>query len=254
MPSINIEGAQLYYQTLGLIEAKPVIMIHGLLLGNSATWYFGAASSLAKTHRVLVYDLRGHGMSEKASEGYDLATMVADLKALIDSQSFSHKKISLVGHSYGALIALHFAKAYPDRVEKLVLVEAPLPPGRGLQMDAFLGLSNQAKADALPPDLKEQLGRGGRQAKKLLDRLSFLATETELLGNLRNEEDLSDTDLAQLHMPTQLIYGTESQLTDVGRRLEGILPKASLNWLPGGHYLPSERPQELTAIIGGFIP
>ncbi|RZA11961.1 MAG: alpha/beta hydrolase, partial [Proteobacteria bacterium] len=107
MPSLNLKDADLYYHCLGAegSNRSPVIMIHGLLLGNSATWYFGAASALAKSHRVVVYDLRGHGMSAKASQGYDLKTMVSDLKALFESQGFS--RVSLVGHSYGALIALH---------------------------------------------------------------------------------------------------------------------------------------------------
>lgn len=253
MPSLSLADADLYYQCLGASGSKPVIMLHGLLLGNSATWYFGAASALAKTHRVVVYDLRGHGMSGKASEGYDLKTMVADLKALIDSQDFASKRVSLVGHSYGALIALHFAKAYPEQVDKLVLVEGPLPPARGLQLEAFLGLSSGEQTKALPEELQQQLASGGRQAKKLLDRLSFLATETELIGNLQREDDIHDDELAKIRMPIQLVYGTESQLMDVAKRLDEALPTSTLSWLEGGHYLPSQRPQELTAIIGGFI-
>lgn len=253
MPSLNLPGGELYYQCLGSESDSPVILLHGLLLGNSATWYFGAASALAKSHRVVVYDLRGHGMSSKAPEGYDLETMTDDLKILIDSQNFPHKKVSLIGHSYGSLIALHFAKKYPERVEKLVLVESPLPPARGLEMDAFLGLSADEQALSLPADLQQQLAKGGRQAKKLLERLSFLVTETELLANLKSEDDIPDTELQALTIPTQLIFGEDSQLTDVARRLVQTLPQAQLNWLPGGHYLPSERPQELTALIGGFM-
>lgn len=255
MPSLKLEGdeagAELFYQCLGDKAASPVIMIHGLLLGNSATWYFGAASALAKSHRVIVYDLRGHGMSAKAASGYDLKTMRNDLKSLIDSQGF--EKVSLVGHSYGALIALEFAREFPDLCEKLVLVEGPLPPARGLQMDAFLNLSPDQQAEALPPEMQDALAKGSRQARKLLDRLNFLCTETELLQKLREEDDISDEQLADLKIPTQLIYGSESQLVDVATRLDRTLPRANLTWLEGGHYLPSEKSQELSTIIGGFF-
>ncbi|RYZ56612.1 MAG: alpha/beta hydrolase [Proteobacteria bacterium] len=87
MPTLNASGADIHYQVLG--EGPAIVMIHGLLLGNMATWYFGAAASLAKSHRVIVYDLRGHGMSGKAKEGYNLLTMVEDLRQLLDHEDVS---------------------------------------------------------------------------------------------------------------------------------------------------------------------
>lgn len=253
MPSLSLNDGDLHYQCLGSESDSPVIMLHGLLIGNSATWYFGAASVLAKSHRVIVYDLRGHGMSSKSVQGYDLDTMTNDLRSLIESQKFSSKKVSLIGHSYGSLIALNFAKTFPELVEKLVLVESPLPPARGLQMDQFLGMNADDQVSALPKDLQEQMAKGSRQAKKLLERLSFLVTETELLENLKKEEDFTDADLQALEIPVQLIFGDSSQLSDVAYRLEKQLPQAKLDWLAGGHYLPSEKPQELSALIGGFM-
>lgn len=193
-------------------------------------------------------------MSSKAEDGYNLETMVEDLKALIENQNFAHKRVTLVGHSYGALIALTFARLYPEAVERLVLVESPLPPGRGLEIDAFFSLSAEEQSLVLPEDLKEQLEKGGRQAKKLLERLSFLTMETELLKNLRLEKDFDDGDLRAMTIPVHLIFGTESKLVDVAHRLNETLPRATLDWLPGGHYLPSQRPSELSALIGGYIP
>ena len=251
MPTLNAAGADIHYQVLG--EQGPVIvMIHGLLLGNMATWYFGAAATLAKTHRVIVYDLRGHGLSGKASSGYDLETMVADLKHLMDEQDI--EKASLVGHSYGSLIALHFARIYPGRVEKLVMVEGPLPPARGMQMEEFVALSGDDMMSALPIQLQELLYKPGRQGKKLLERLQFLAGDTDLLDRLKIERDFENHELQSLSMPVQLIYGARSQLVDVARRLHENIPGAELHWIDGGHYLPAEKPLELTQTIGGFFP
>ena len=101
-------------------------MLHGLLTGSMATWYFTAAPTLAETHSVHLFDLRGHGRSERVSSGYDTRTMGADLEALVSLNG--ETPIDLVGHSYGALVALHFTLKYPDRVRRLALVELPLPP------------------------------------------------------------------------------------------------------------------------------
>ena len=106
-----------------------VVMLHGLLIGSLASWYFTAAPALAKRHRVMLYDLRGHGRSERVASGYDLVTQTGDLQELADR--FDDRPIDLVGHSYGGLIALRFALDHPGRVRRLVLVEAPLPPSRG---------------------------------------------------------------------------------------------------------------------------
>ena len=177
--------------------------------------------------------------------------MVFDLKALIDDQNLP--QVSLIGHSYGALVALHFAIRYPERVKKLVLVEAPLPPARGMQMDEFLGMDQGMMVDALPQQLQELIGRDSRQSRKMLQRLQFLVGETDLLQQLKAEKDVDNQDLAALCMPIQLIYGKNSQLVDVGNRLQQMIPHAQLHWLPGGHYLPSEMPVELGQTIGGFF-
>ena len=249
MPTLSAAGVDIHYQVLGEAKAPAIVMIHGLMLGNMATWYFGAATALAKTHRVIVYDLRGHGMSSKATTGYDIATMVGDLKCLLDTLDIG--EVSLVGHSYGALIALNFAKLYPDRTTKFVMVEGPLPPARGLAVDEFLALSGEDMLGVLPDQLKVLLT--SRNGKRMLERLQFLAGSTTLLEQLQNEDDIPDEELGALTMPVQLIYGSQSQLGDVAIRLGKAIPNAELHWLDGGHYLTSEKPLELDQTLGGFF-
>lgn len=249
MPTVNAAGVDIHYQVLGEAGAPVIVMIHGLLLGNMATWYFGAATALAKTHRVIVYDLRGHGMSGKATSGYDIETMVADLKVLIDTLAIG--ELSLVGHSYGALIALNFARQYPERIKKFVMVEGPLPPARGLEIEDFLAMSREQMLAVLPDQLQVLLA--SRNGKRMLERLQFLASSTDMLDRLQHENDIADEELAALRMPVQLIYGSRSQLGDVALRLDKLLPNAELHWLDGGHYLTSEKPLELDEALGGFF-
>ncbi|MDP6956309.1 MAG: alpha/beta fold hydrolase, partial [Planctomycetota bacterium] len=89
-------------------------MVHGLLLDNLASWYFGVAPLLSRelARHLYMYDLRGHGKSEHAAAGFDVATQATDLLALLDIWSPT-QPVDLVGHSYGGLIALHLARTHP---------------------------------------------------------------------------------------------------------------------------------------------
>src|SRR5262249_25639953 len=100
-------SVRFHTQELGAGERPSVVMLHGLLIGSLASWYFTAAPALAERRRVLLYDLRGHGRSERTADGYDVATMASDLAEL--AAPFDARPIDLVGHSFGALVALRFA-------------------------------------------------------------------------------------------------------------------------------------------------
>jgi pimeloyl-ACP methyl ester carboxylesterase len=240
-------GVTLHIERLG-DEGSPVVMSHGLFVGSMASWYFTAAPALAKKHRVLLYDLRGHGKSERARSGYDVPTMTADLEAVTGEFS-DDKKITLVGHSYGAVIALSYALLHLDRVEKLVLVDAPLPPSRLEELDTFVRKNPSEMLAELPPDLATTLSRNGRQARRLTDALRFLATETTLLADLRRAEDIDDNALASLTCDTVCIYGSRSSCLPVGERLAKKIPKARLVVVDGGHFLPAEAPAALAHAI-----
>jgi pimeloyl-ACP methyl ester carboxylesterase len=252
MPIASRNGVAFHLQQLGDNPHGPgVVMLHGLLVGSLATWYFTAAPALARAHRVLLYDLRGHGKSERTKTGYDMATMEADLAAIV--ADFSAEPVVLVGHSYGAVVALRFALEHPERVAKLVLVEAPLPPKNLAELDSFLGKSPEVMAESLPAALRDALGRRGRQAAKLVDSLRFLATESSLFQDLARAEDIDDARLASLQCPLLSVYGTHSSCLPVGRRIAKVLPRARSIELEGGHFLPTEAAGALTAAIVGFV-
>ncbi|MFC7562663.1 alpha/beta fold hydrolase [Actinomadura namibiensis] len=140
--------------------ADPVVMLHGLLTGSAASWFFTVAPALARTRRVRLPDWRGHGRSERTPTGYGTAALAADLADLTtDLPPFA-----LVGHSYGAAVAVRFALTRPGRVTRLALVDPPFQP---------VGAAD--------------LGRVFTAATPLGERAAALVGETSLLADLAAE-------------------------------------------------------------------
>ena len=249
MPFLEVNGTQIHTQELG--AGPRLYMAHGLLVGNMGTWYFGAAPSLALKYRVTLYDLRGHGLSARASVGYCLDTMVTDLEHLVLRDN--SEPITIVGHSYGALVALHLAMRRPELVKNLVIVDAPLPPSKSAQIEAMEGQSSDDLMSKLPPHLRDLMKQPKRQSKKFLERLQYLILETDLLNNLKREPDISNEALSQVEVPVLLVYGKHSPLVGVADRLKKCLPRARLEYFDCGHDLPLEKPNELAKLVGEFI-
>jgi pimeloyl-ACP methyl ester carboxylesterase len=103
-------------------KGAAVVCIHGLTANH--TCWASFADILAPDYRLIAYDLRGRGESDKPAAGYDLETHGQDLLALLDH--FGLKRTVLVGHSLGAHIALRVAAHHPGRVSKLCLVDGGL--------------------------------------------------------------------------------------------------------------------------------
>ncbi len=99
-----------------------VVAIHGLTANH--TCWASVADALAPDVRLVAYDLRGRGESDKPATGYSLATHGQDLAGLLDH--FGLTRAVVIGHSLGAHIALRFAVTQPRRVAKLILVDGGL--------------------------------------------------------------------------------------------------------------------------------
>lgn len=115
-------GIKLHYQRVG--QGPDMVLIHGFT-GNLAVWHLQIAPLLWDDFRMLTYDLRGHGYSDTPPTGYTADDMANDLYLLLDQLEID--RAYLVGHSFGADIALYFAYHHPDRVKSVVAIEAALP-------------------------------------------------------------------------------------------------------------------------------
>lgn len=272
MSYVEANGLTFHVQQLG--QGSPVAMIHGMFLGNLAGWYFSVAPAIAARHRVLMYDLRGHGRSSRAETGYDLKTQVADLHGI---SATLDAPFDLVGHSYGGLIALRYALDHPRRVRRVVVIEAPWPPGQIEENRPFVELDPQLLLQLTEPArLREAIAATGRDPEELLERLlpkgikdgvlssrrrmrslfgrlHHLLTETSIGEDVRREAPFVPADLGRLTQPTLCIYGEHSSCRPGGDRLHAELPASRLIVLPFGHYLLQEEPQRLSRAIGEFL-
>lgn len=112
-------GVKIAYNEQG--KGEPVLLIHGLMSSGALNWTVpGITAALARDHRVVVMDVRGHGQSDKpnAADAYGVK-MVGDVIALMDHLKLP--KVHLVGYSMGGMIAMKTAALHPTRVQSLLL-------------------------------------------------------------------------------------------------------------------------------------
>lgn len=253
MRLISHADVELSTLTLGPEQGSPVVMLHGLVSGNMATWYSALAMPLASDHRVVLYDLRGHGNSSVPSAGFDLDSHARDLLAVIDDCLPGEHPVDLVGHSLGALIALRFALTWPARVRRLVLVDAPMPAR------FWVGPSLQAadSQDALARWVEGQPGLGvglqGRRRERLQRRMETLLFETSLVSDVLAMGSERDEDLRRYTRDVLLVYGSQSPCLAAGQHLAEVLPNARLELVACGHHVPVEAPGPLHALLQDFL-
>ena len=114
-------GADIFVRWGG--SGPVVLLIHGYA-ENSDSWA-PLAADLMKDHTVVVPDLRGIGRSSKPADGYDKKTQARDMRAVVTALGYD--KTSVVAHDIGNMVAYAYAATYPDKVEKLVVMDAPIP-------------------------------------------------------------------------------------------------------------------------------
>ena len=248
MGFITSRGRRFHVQVLG--SGEPLIMIHGLVVGDLSSWYLTVAPRLSRRRRVLLYDLRGHGRSEGTGTGFRLSDMTSDLGAVLDAVPGFDGPVDLVGHSYGGAISILFALDHPDRSRRIVAVDAVLPPFRAAEVEAFF--SPSAVGTFHPP--AEPPGVGGeRRRDRLRRRMLRLREGSSLYEDLAREPAIASDRLAALRRPVLCAYGRRSPFLEEGRKLADALDDARFVALDAGHLVYRERPRELARVIERFL-
>ncbi len=119
--NMQTDGAKLHVRVGG--QGPAVVLLHGF--GDTGDMWAPLAADLARDHTVVVPDLRGMGLSSRPAGGYDKRTQAADIRSVLTALGLD--RAAVVGHDIGTMVAYAYAARYPDKTEKLVVMDAPVP-------------------------------------------------------------------------------------------------------------------------------
>jgi triacylglycerol lipase len=254
----TVFGAKIRYLDAG--SGPVIILLHGLG-GDSSNWA-STIGPLSQKYRVIVPDQIGFGKSDKPMLNYRVATLVDFLDGLY--KQLGIEKASLVGNSLGGFTAAAFALAHPDKVEKIVLVDAA-----GFKLP---GDFDPRIASNLNPSTRQQI-------KELMSLVfynkaifgsdaaieSFLArrvaagdgyTIQRFIESIGRGEDVLDGKLGGIRHPTLIVWGREDGLTplSMGERFKKEIPGSQLVVFDKcGHVPQLEKAAEFNAAVLKFL-
>ncbi|MFJ3925960.1 alpha/beta fold hydrolase [Streptomyces sp. NPDC090022] len=239
-----------------------VVFLHGLVVDNLSSFYCPLALPVARAgHEVVLYDLRGHGRSERTPTGYDARSAVADLVAVLGALGLGHRPVHLVGNSYGGTLALHAALARPDLVVGLTLLEPPLSGAWVENMVDTLSAAALGLEDSTVP--AELTSLRLRKAANLTAIADELLNRTSLIDDIAASRTFTPADYARLHCPVLTVCGEHSELVPGAQELAKNAPRCALEILPGlGHDVLKETSgvlraavlAHLDAVTGALVP
>ena len=268
MPKALVNGTHLHYQQIG--QGPDVVMIHGIT-GNLAIWHLDIIPVLMEEFRFTTYDLRGHGYSEVPPTGYTTADLASDLNHLLDGLGI--KRAHIVGHSFGADIALHFAILYPERLDRLVLAEpgiaalqylreredwigwkywreilsehgVPVPPEKWYDAEYLVRASIH-----VPKLFGFRRGRPRRAAPlvRLMETTTAAVDYCAVAGMTLDK-------ICQVRHPTMVVYGEDSVFLETFEYLRDHLPNCKAVLMPESeHFGPLEQPELFVKYLREFL-
>ncbi len=259
-------------------DGPPLLLVHGW----PQTWYAWRLlmPALARDFHVIAVDQRGIGLSDKPQGGYDTGTLAGDLVALMDA--LGYQRFALWGTDVGMPIAYAVAADHRDRLDRLVVSEAPLPgisPSPPLFLPPQLNERLWHLAFNQLPKVNEQLVTGREHiffgaefdasagTNKLPDSavryyIDTLASDPEALRGSFGFYRALPASIAQneqrktqrLTLPVLAIGGAESSGEGVGNTMKLAADDVQTLVIPGcGHWVVEQAPEELLAALTVFL-
>ena len=261
---VDVDGLQVHYRDEG--QGFPVVLLHGAA-SSLFTWDAWAAD-LSKNYRVIRYDLPGFGLTgPNATKDYSMAWHVRFLQALLDKLNVP--PCALAGNSFGGRIAWEFAYAHPERVTKLILVDAsgyPVPERKILAMRlARMPVIGPILGHATPRffvamTVRQTYGDPSRVTDALVDRyydLILRAGNREAVGIL-NRTPMTDPSarIRALEVPALILWGSDDRgipVTFAERFHRDIRHSRVIVYRGVGHLPMEEIPAETVRDMRAFL-
>ena len=255
---VNSHGVEIYFRVYG--KGKPLLIINGGP-GMSSEGFVPLAKELAKGRRTIIFDQRGTGKSKveaPSNENISMQLMVADMEAIRKHLEIS--KWTILGHSFGGMLAAYYASDHPDNVSGLIFSSSG---GLDLELFSYLDITSRLsptetnslqywteRFDQGDHSYKVLLGRGRALAPAYLVDKSHVPTIAERLTQINfdiNQLVFSDMQaiefdckkqLANFRAPTLIIQG-EDDIIDkaTALRTQEVISHAEVYFLEDcGHY------------------
>ena len=210
----------------------PLILLHGN--GEDCVYFARQMDSFSEHFHVIALDTRGHGQTPRGEAPFTIRQFAEDLLAFMDHHNI--EKAHLLGFSDGGNIAMVFALAHPERVDKLIL--------------------NGANLDASGVKMKLQIPiEIGYRIAKLSARKSPKAKKNaEMLGLMVNDPNVKPEELSRIQNQTLVIAGDNDMIKDKHTRLIAkSIPNAELCIIHGDHFIANKNPEAFNEAVLCFL-
>jgi pimeloyl-ACP methyl ester carboxylesterase len=261
---IDLPGGELQVREDGPAGAQAVVLLHGFAC--SLRWWDQMVPALARDHRVIRFDLLGHGGSEKPTKGYGMDNQARLVAAGLDRLGV--RRAAVIGHSMGGSVATALAEQRPALVESLVILDSPSKSGDAeLPFTARLGFV-PVLGEAIRRVVPDSMIRAGLESAfangfDVPDRfvedfreMTYTSYDASHRGSddYGKESGLADR-LADESVPLLVVFGSEDDLVDP-KSAQGYrqVPGARIVVLDGvGHSPHVERPNATARLIQNFL-
>ena len=268
--TVSVNGLKLNYLDWGNESSPHIVLVHGLR-GHRHSWD-DLSAEVCKDFHVMALDQRGRGESDWAPDGdYSTEAYVADLAAF--SEALGLDKFVLVGHSMGGRNSMTFGGKYPEKLEKLAVVDVgPESDPRGgarisreiinvpEEFDSFEAVveyMNQQNRFASDRVMRRRLTYATKELPngKIGWRYDLAIREARRQGISTPQEDLWPA-LSKITCPTLVVRGAETDLLtlDVAQRMVETFPNGQLVEIPrAGHMVFEDNPEDFIAAVTRFL-
>jgi len=246
---MTIKGLKINYKTLG--EGRPLLILHGWG-SKSENWQRVGEFLIEKGLKVIIPDLPGFGNSQEPPQSWGLADYCQFIKEFVNSLNL--EKFYLLGHSFGGALAVKCSLEFPEKIEKLFLVDAACFRRKAFRKRLFYIIAKIFKIFSFLPFYSFF-----RKAfyKFIVGKSDYPYTEGVMKDIYLKiiKEDLSKI-LPQVQVPTIIIWGEEDKIKQIkeARLINQKIKNSHLEIIPSiGHNPHSEAPEKLSETIIKFL-
>lgn len=251
-------GIRLHYLEFHSTPTDPPILLLPGITSPAITWSF-VAERLATTHRVLVLDVRGRGLSEsRADLSYTLDDYAQDARGVIEVLGLGHPIV--IGHSMGARIAARLGATARDLPSKLVLIDPPLSgPGRApypTPLSSYLTAIEAASRGASVDEFRKFSPTWtDEQIALRLEWLPTCSVEAVMQTHRNFHEEDTFPDFPRLACPTLLVYAAKANVVpaEVAKEIASLLPNGQAVAVQAGHMIPWDNLEGFLTVMRPFL-